>query len=171
MYSTTRNMPTLFSLPFYDKYYVTFMFLTALVFLSWGTYAEQFSTRKMLWRKNESPVNGLINCYKNAEAHCQKVSSESWKYFTKLCFSQFVIYEKLPYLAESFCLHFCWKQKTSIHRLWQKNGLSVRSSFLYCFWINFDENSNLGSNPCPENSIPEVTLLYHGSNVINSFDH
>ena len=69
MYST-RNMPTLFSLPFYDKYYVTFMFLPALFFLSWGTYAEQFSTRKMLWRKNESPVNGLINCYKNAEAHC-----------------------------------------------------------------------------------------------------
>ena len=42
--------------------------------------------------------------------HCQKVS-ESWKYLTKHCFSQFGIYEKLSYFAEIFCLHFCCKQK------------------------------------------------------------
>ena len=143
MYST-RNMPTLFSLPFYDKYYVTFMFLTALVFLSWGTYAEQFSTRKMLWRKNESPVNGLINCYKNAAAHCQKVS-ESWKYLTKLCFSFFTIWNlrKTALLCWKILFTFLLKTKNVNSLAVTKNGVSVRSSFLYCLWINFDENFKL----------------------------
>ena len=136
-------MPTLFSLPFYDKYYVTFMFLTALVFLSWGTYAEQFSTRKMLWRKNESPVNGLINCYKNAEAHCiVRKSVKVENIWLNIVFHNLESTKNCLTLLKDFVYIFAENKKCKFNAV-VKNGLSVRSSFLYCFWINFDENSNL----------------------------